>query len=143
MGLLGLFGVARHAGLERNMLEMDTVLGKADIRGWRHIMVPVYGPTTTRGWWGYHRYRLASYALLTFPLRVVRWALDGLGTRARNSSIRSGSSTTPWIPYALTKDFYLQVQRQQVTGRKYLNSRQQKSQGRDDGSNLDDYMDRN
>ncbi len=48
MGLLGIFDVAKHAGLARNKLELNTVLGRADIGDGAYLMVPVYGPTTTR-----------------------------------------------------------------------------------------------
>ena len=52
VGLLGLFDVARHAGLERNMLEMDTVLGKADIGDGAYIMVPSTARPPPESWWG-------------------------------------------------------------------------------------------
>ena len=58
-----------HAGLARNTLEMDTVLGKADIGDGAYLMVPVCGPTTTRQLVGDTIDTIYfPYALLTFPL---------------------------------------------------------------------------
>lgn len=139
VGLLGIFDVAKHAGLERNKLEMDTVLGRADIGNGAYIMVPVYGPTTTRELVGdaidsfYF-----PYALLTFPMKVAHWALDGLGTRAKlidQERIIDNSLD----PYALTKDFYLQYNQGKVTGKQTeLKASQQEHA---DHANLDEYMD--
>lgn len=138
VGLLGIFDVARHAGLERNMLEMDTVLGKADIGDGAYIMVPVYGPTTTRELVGDTIDTVYfPYALLTFPLRVVHWALDGLGTRAKLID-QERIIDNALDPYALTKDFYLQYNDGKVTGRQP----ELKQQGQqEDDSNLDEYLD--
>ncbi|USV58724.1 MlaA family lipoprotein [Aeromonas encheleia] len=138
IGLLGIFDVAKHAGLERNMLEMDTVLGRADIGDGAYIMMPVYGPTTTREFVGDTIDTLYfPYALLTFPLRVVHWALDGLGTRAKLID-QERIIDNALDPYALTKDFYLQYNDGKVTGRQ-PELKQQKKQ--EDDSNLDEYLD--
>ena len=137
-GLLGIFDVAKHTGLERNMLEMDTVLGKADIGYGAYIMVPVYGPTTTRELVGDTIDTIYfPYALLTFPLRVVHWALDGLGTRAKLID-QERIIDNALDPYALTKDFYLQYNEGKVTGRQ-PELKQQKTQ--EDDGNLDEYLD--
>ena len=139
VGLLGIFDVAKHAGLDRNKLEMDTVLGRADIGDGAYIMVPVYGPTTTRELVGdaidsfYF-----PYALLTFPMKVAHWALDGLGTRAKlidQERIIDNSLD----PYALTKDFYLQYNQGKVTGKQTELKASQQEQA--DDANLDEYMD--
>ncbi|MNS73721.1 putative phospholipid-binding lipoprotein MlaA precursor [compost metagenome] len=138
MGLLGIFDVARHAGLERNMLEMDTVLGKADIGDGAYIMVPVYGPTTTRELVGDTIDTIYfPYALLTFPMKFVHWALDGLGTRSKLID-QERIIDNALDPYALTKDFYLQYNDGKVTGRQP----ELKQQGQqEDDSNLDEYLD--
>ncbi|MFM4844984.1 VacJ family lipoprotein [Aeromonas caviae] len=139
VGLLGLFDVAKHAGLARNTLEMDTVLGKADIGDGAYLMVPVYGPTTTRQLVGDTIDTIYfPYALLTFPLKVVHWALDGLGTRSKLID-QERIIDNALDPYALTKDFYLQYNDGKVTGRK-PELQEQKPEAADDG-NLDDYMD--
>lgn len=138
VGLLGIFDVAKHAGLERNMLEMDTVMGRADIGDGAYIMVPVYGPTTTRELVGdtidsfYF-----PYALLTFPMKFAHWALDGLGTRARLID-QERIIDNALDPYALTKDFYLQYNDGKVSGRQ-PELKPQKAQ--EDDSNLDEYLD--
>ncbi|MGY3941485.1 MlaA family lipoprotein [Aeromonas tecta] len=138
IGLLGIFDVAKHAGLERNMLEMDTVLGKADIGDGAYVMVPIYGPTTTRELVGDTIDTIYfPYALLTFPLRVVHWALDGLGTRSKLID-QERIIDNALDPYALTKDFYLQYNDGKVSGRQ-PELKQQK--GQQDDSNLDEYLD--
>ena len=78
------------------------------------------------------------YALLTFPLKVVHWALDGLGTRSKLID-QERIIDNALDPYALTKDFYLQYNDGKVTGRK-PELQEQKPEAADDG-NLDDYMD--
>ena len=139
VGLLGIFDVAKHAGLERDKLEMDTVLGKADIGEGAYLMVPVYGPTTTRKLVGDTVDTIYfPYALLTLPLRVVHWALDGLGSRSKlidQERIIDNSLD----PYALTKDFYLQYNQSKVTGKK-AELKEMKPEQSDD-ANLDQYMD--
>ncbi|MNT69086.1 putative phospholipid-binding lipoprotein MlaA precursor [compost metagenome] len=77
------------------------------------------------------------YALLTFPLRVVHWALDGLGTRAKLID-QERIIDNALDPYALTKDFYLQYNDGKVSGRQ-PDLKQQK--GQQDDSNLDEYLD--
>ncbi|MFQ2192422.1 MlaA family lipoprotein [Aeromonas jandaei] len=139
VGLLGIFDVAKHAGLERDKLEMDTVLGKADIGEGAYLMVPVYGPTTTRKLVGDTVDTIYfPYALLTLPLRVVHWALDGLGSRSKlidQERIIDNSLD----PYALTKDFYLQYNQSKVTGKKA--ELKETKQEQSDDANLDKYMD--
>ena len=78
------------------------------------------------------------YALLTFPLRVVHWALDGLGTRAKLID-QERIIDNALDPYALTKDFYLQYNDGKVTGRQPELKEQQGQQ--EDDSNLDEYLD--
>jgi len=139
VGVLGIFDVAKHIGLERNKLEMDTLLGRADIGDGAYLMVPLYGPTTTRqivG--GAIDSAYFPYALLTFPLKVVHWALDGLGARAKlidQERIVDNSLD----PYALTKDFYLQYNQNKVLGRQSDDQPAQPAVG--DDSQLDDYLD--
>ena len=108
-------------GSNATCMEMDTVLGKADIRGWRlhHGCPSTARPPPEAG--GDTIDTVSLPLLLTFPLRVVHWALDGLGTPRRSSSIRSGSSTTPWILCA-DQGLYLQVQRWQGDGARSPNS---------------------
>ncbi|MGL4716502.1 MAG: MlaA family lipoprotein [Aeromonas sp.] len=138
VGLLGIFDVAKHAGLERNKLEMDTVLGKADIGEGAYIMVPVYGPTTTRELVGDTIDTLYfPYTLITFPFKVAHWALDGLGTRARLID-QERIIDNALDPYALTKDFYLQINQNKVAGRQ--SELKQPAQQNDD-SDLDEYLD--
>lgn len=139
VGVLGIFDVAKYAGLERDKLEFNTVLGSADIGDGAYLMVPVYGPTTTRQLVGDTIDTIYfPYALLTFPLKVVHWALDGLGTRSKLID-QERIIDNALDPYALTKDFYLQYNDGKVTGRK-PELQEQKPEAADDG-NLDDYMD--
>ncbi|WAG12321.1 VacJ family lipoprotein [Aeromonas dhakensis] len=139
VGLLGIFDVAKHAGLERNKLELSTVLGRMDIGEGAYVMVPVYGPTTTRKLVGDTVDTLYfPYALLTFPLKVVHWALDGLGTRSKLID-QERIIDNALDPYALTKDFYLQYNQNKVTGRQ--TELKQEQQEKQDDSNLDDYLD--
>ncbi|MGL5326642.1 MAG: MlaA family lipoprotein [Aeromonas sp.] len=139
VGLLGIFDVAKHAGLERNKLELDTVLGRADIGDGAYLMVPVYGPTTTRKLVGDTVDTLYfPYALLTFPLKVVRWTLDGLGTRSKLID-QERIIDNALDPYALTKDFYLQYNQNKVTGKQTELKASQQEQA--DDANLDEYMD--
>ncbi|PJG60695.1 hypothetical protein CUC53_01165 [Aeromonas cavernicola] len=138
LGLLGIFDVAKHAGLERSQLEMDTVLGKADIGEGAYLMVPVYGPTTTRELVGDTVDTLYfPYALLTLPFRVAHWALDGVNSRAKLID-QERIIDNALDPYALTKDFYLQFNQGKVTGRK---PELKAEQPQPDDGELDQYMD--
>ncbi|EKP0307366.1 VacJ family lipoprotein [Aeromonas veronii] len=139
VGLLGIFDVAKHMGLERSKLELDTVLGRADIGDGAYLMVPVYGPTTTRKLVGDTVDTLYfPYALLTLPLRVVHWTLDGLGTRSKLID-QERIIDNALDPYALTKDFYLQYKENKVIGKQSALKESQQEQA--DDVNLDEYMD--
>ncbi|MGL5994899.1 MAG: MlaA family lipoprotein, partial [Aeromonas sobria] len=104
-----------------------------------YIMVPVYGPTTTRELVGDTIDTIYfPYALLTLPLRFTHWMLDGLGTRAKLID-QERIIDNALDPYALTKDFYLQINQNKVTGRQSALKQEQTEQA--DDANLDEYMD--
>ncbi|WP_421197883.1 VacJ family lipoprotein [Aeromonas enteropelogenes] len=139
VGLLGIFDVAKHAGLERDKLELSTVFGRMNIGEGAYVMVPVYGPTTTREIVGDTIDVLYfPYALLTFPLKVAHWALDGLGSRAKLID-QERIIDNALDPYALTKDFYLQYNENKVTGSQGGVPKQDEAGG--DDANLDEYLD--
>ncbi|MGL5947526.1 MAG: MlaA family lipoprotein, partial [Aeromonas sp.] len=108
VGVLGLFDVAKYTGLERKKLEFDTVLGKADIGDGAYLMLPAYGPTTTRKLVGDTVDGLYfPFSLFTLPIKVAHWTLDGLGTRAKLVK-QERIVDNALDPYALTKDMFLQ-----------------------------------
>ncbi len=76
--------------------------------------------------------------MLTLPLRITHWALDGLGTRSKLID-QERIIDNALDPYALTKDFYLQYNQNKVTGRQ--TELKQEPQEKQDDSNLDDYLD--
>lgn len=116
VGLLGFVDVASRLGLSPRKLEMTTVLGRMHIGDGAYVMVPVYGPTTTRNLVGDTIDTLYfPYALLTLPLKAVHWALDGLGTRAGLIE-QERLVDNALDPYGLTKDFYLQHGQAKVEG---------------------------
>ncbi|MGK4475868.1 MlaA family lipoprotein [Aeromonas molluscorum] len=142
LGLLGIFDVAKHVGLERNMLEMSTLIGRADIGEGGYLMFPVYGPTTTRDLIGDTIDTLYfPYALLTFPMKVVHWALDGVGTRSKLID-QERVVDNSLDPYAFTKGLYLQYDQSKIEGRNVpFGDGARPQTGRQDEGNLDEYLD--
>ncbi|MGY4026034.1 MlaA family lipoprotein [Aeromonas rivuli] len=142
LGLFGIFDVAKHVGLERNMLEMSTLIGRADIGEGGYLMFPVYGPTTTRDLIGDTIDTLYfPYALLTFPMRVVHWALDGVGTRSKLID-QERVVDNSLDPYAFTKGLYLQYDQSKIEGRNVpFGDGARPQTGRQDEGNLDEYLD--
>ncbi|MDO2950868.1 MlaA family lipoprotein [Aeromonas simiae] len=143
VGLLGIFDVAKHVGLERNKLELSTVLGRMSIGDGAYLMVPVYGPTTTRQLVGDTVDTLYfPYALLTLPLRAVHWALNGVGNRSKLID-QEPIIDNALDPYSLTKGFYLQYNQTKVEGKQssFGEGAQGKSPSQNDDEHLDDYMD--
>ncbi len=139
VGLLGIFDVAKQLGMERNNLELATVLGRMHIGEGAYVMVPVYGPTTTRELVGDTIDVLYfPYTLLTFPLKVAHWALDGVGTRAKLID-QEPIIDNALDPYSLTKGFYLQYNQSKVDGKAFKPDAQP-AKGKEE-VNLDDYMD--
>ncbi|MGL5031156.1 MAG: MlaA family lipoprotein [Aeromonas sp.] len=138
LGLLGIFDVAGNVGMKRNKIGMDTVLGKAHIGDGAYLMLPGYGPTTTRELVGNTVDTIYfPYALLTLPLRITHWALGGLSSRSKlidQERIIDNSLD----PYALTKDFYLQYNEGKVTGKK--TTLQEAQQEQSDDADLNQYM---
>ena len=137
VGLLGIFDVAQYVGLKPNKLAMNTVLGNAEIGDGAYVMAPVYGPTTTRKLVGDTIDTLYfPYALLTLPLKIVYWGLDGLGSRAKLIE-QERIIDNAMDPYGLTKDIFLQHNQGKVDARR--GGRAVDESSVDHG--LDDYLD--
>ncbi|SIR09615.1 phospholipid-binding lipoprotein MlaA [Aeromonas sp. RU39B] len=146
IGVLGIFDVAKHMGLERNMLGFGTLLGRMDIGNGPYMMLPGMGPTTGRELTGDVVDTLYfPYSLLTWPVRVVQWTLGALDSRSKLIP-QEPMIDNALDPYGLTKDFYLQYAQSKVDGKPVklevsAPAAESKPSTPSDDKELDQYMD--
>ncbi len=105
VGILGFIDVASYMGMERQTMEMQTVLGKAGMEQGPYVMVPVYGPTTGRDLQGDTIDDIPLW-FLPWYVNVGLWALDGVHNRAQMID-REGVVDNALDPYGQTRDIYL------------------------------------
>lgn len=116
VGLGGFIDVASRLGVERNPMEMTTVLGKWSIDQGPYIMFPVYGPSTVRGTVGDVVDGLYfPFSEMTFVMKATRWGLDGLSVRSQVIA-QEPMLDNSLDPYANIRDFFLQYEEAKVQG---------------------------
>ncbi|MEZ8128713.1 MlaA family lipoprotein [Enterovibrio norvegicus] len=108
-GLGGIIDLASAANVPKlSDRQFGDAMGYYDIGQGPYIMVPVYGPITVREGVGDTVDGLfPPLSLLTFPQSVIKWALDGMETRAALVKQEGILENSP-DPYAFTRDAYLQ-----------------------------------
>lgn len=110
IGILGLFDVASHLGLERQKESFGETLAVANVGNGPFIMVPGYGPTTVRDASGdFVDGQIFPLYLLTFPQAVLKLGLKAVYTRAelmqQESMIYNSTDS-----YIFVKEAYYQNQ---------------------------------
>lgn len=106
-GILGLFDVAGAAGLVEEDRAFSDALGHYGVGNGPYLMVPGYGPLTTREVTDGVDSMYLPLSYLNFWGAVGKWALEGLETRAALVSQEPILEASP-DPYAFTRDVYLQ-----------------------------------
>lgn len=105
IGVLGLFDVAKHMGLEEKKMSFDTVMGRAGIDQGAYIMVPGIGPKTERS---IHATAVDNwpYYFIDPVTGFVLTAVDAVDSRA--SLIEYEEMVDKSVdPYATTRSTYL------------------------------------
>ncbi len=83
VGVLGLFDVASHMGMERKEESFDETLAVAGVGNGPYLMVPAMGPTTVRNASGdYVDGLIFPLSILSFPESLIRMGLKAVYTRA-------------------------------------------------------------
>lgn len=83
VGILGIFDVARHIGLERKKESFEETMAVAGVGNGPFLMVPGMGPTTVRdSAGGYVDGLIFPLSILNFPESVIRAGLKAVYTRA-------------------------------------------------------------
>lgn len=138
VGLGGFIDVASRLGVERNAMEMSTVLGKWSIDQGPYLMYPVYGPSTVRSTVGDVVDGLYfPFSEMTFVMKAARWGLDGLSVRSQMIP-QEPMLDNSLDPYANIRDFYLQYDEAKVQGLADLHGL---SPAEPVDPGLDDYLD--
>ncbi|MCE2571477.1 MlaA family lipoprotein [Motilimonas eburnea] len=119
-GLAGLFDVASYGGLERDRAEFQAVMSQVGIGHGAYLMVPFYGPTTTRELVGDIVDKLYfPYTELSYFEILLRWGADSIYKRAQLLD------SDPLIeqaldPYIFVRDAYIQNVNFRVHGEAYV-----------------------
>ncbi len=119
-GLAGLFDVASYGGLDRNRAEFQAVMSKVGIGHGAYLMVPLYGPTTTRELVGDIVDKLYfPYTELTYFELLLRWGADSIYKRSKllDSDRLIEQSLDPYI---FVRDAYIQNVNFRVHGEAYV-----------------------
>lgn len=111
-GILGLMDVATRTGIEQRSMDMTTVLGKGDMDQGSYLMVPIYGPTTTRSAQG-SAVDATPYYFVNFWISAVCYVIRGVHARAQLID-QEGLIDNAIDPYAQTRDIYLMYQEGKV-----------------------------
>lgn len=113
-GVLGIFDVASVMGIEKKEMPMRTVFGIYGMDNGAYLMVPVYGPTTTRDIQGD---TIDNWQYYFFPwyIGIGAWAIEGIHNRAQ--LVEQESLVDNAIdPYIQTREIYL-MYNQGLTGK--------------------------
>jgi phospholipid-binding lipoprotein MlaA len=107
-GVAGLMDIASQGGLdkEEERVFSDAVGHYGVGNGW-YVMIPAYGPLTTRELTNYADNLYPPLSYLNFWASFGKWLLEGVETRIELVDQESLIENSP-DPYALTRDVYLQ-----------------------------------
>ncbi|WP_394210686.1 VacJ family lipoprotein [Enterovibrio calviensis] len=108
-GLAGLIDIASAANIQKlDDRQFGDAMGYYDIGQGPYFMVPIYGPITLREGAGDMVDDLyPPLSLLTLPQSIIKWALDGMESRAAVVPQEPLLENSP-DPYAFARDAYLQ-----------------------------------
>jgi phospholipid-binding lipoprotein MlaA len=121
VGVLGVFDVARHIGMESHDSDFGLTLGKWGAGGGPYLMLPFLGPSNVRDAVGelvdiamdpitYAQFENASAA------KGLRFAMDELSKRTDAIDAIDAMRQTSIDPYASTRSFYDQSRESAIAG---------------------------
>lgn len=111
VGLLGLFDIASHMGLEKRYNDFGVTLAKWGIRKAPYVVLPILGPSTVRDGLAlvvnYQYFTLWPYI---YPIRLRNglFALDVINLRAALLDAENVMTQASLDPYIFMRDAYLQ-----------------------------------
>nr|WP_251080836.1 VacJ family lipoprotein [Motilimonas cestriensis] len=115
-GIGGLIDVAGRSGLERNRAEFQSVLGMVGVNHGPYLMVPFYGPRTTRKLVGGIVDGLYfPFSEFTYFENLIHWGTDALYKRA-NLLDQDPLIEQSLDSYIFIRDSYIQYQHYQTPG---------------------------
>lgn len=83
VGILGIFDIARHMGLEQHKEDFGQTMGVAGVGNGPYVMLPGYGPTTGRDFTGdFVDGLIFPLYLLTLPESIIKLGIKAIYTRA-------------------------------------------------------------
>lgn len=106
LGILGLFDVASHMGLEPSPMKMNTVLGRYGVDQGGYLMVPFYGPATERSLHASVADNWYYYALNEPFISLACFVVKGIHERAQLISQEKFIDDAV-DPYAQMRQIYL------------------------------------
>ena len=114
VGLLGLFDVASHVGLNKRQEGFGEVLATWGVTDGPYLMLPVLGPTVVIDRGGdVVDGMYFPYPLLTWPMDIARWTIKGLETRIQLRQ-QERVLNNSLDPYAFVREAYFQNWRDRV-----------------------------
>ena len=140
IGLLGLFDVATHLGMEQKRMTFGTVLGKWGVNNGPYMQIPFVTMQTPRNIVGtLVDESYMPWSQIDWGWRIAYVALSVLDTRA-DLIAHEEMIDNSVDPYITSRDFYLQYVEGQVIGKEGI-IEAQKAKDLEDQKNLDSYMD--
>ncbi|RJG49056.1 MlaA family lipoprotein [Motilimonas pumila] len=123
-GVAGFFDFAGNAGLTRNRAEFQDVLANVGVGHGPYLMIPIYGPETTRRLVGNVVDALYfPYSELTYFERFLHWGVDSVYKRAallpQDALIEQSLD-----PYIFVRDAYIQYQDFRINGEVFIHQQQ-------------------
>lgn len=107
LGIGGLFDVAKHAGLEQNEEDFDQTLAVWGVSPGSYLVLPFFGPSTTRGVHGAIFDAATSpttYTMIGVPINMV----SVVNTRANADGSLKFINEAALDPYVFTRESFMQ-----------------------------------
>lgn len=140
IGILGIFDVAKHMGMERKEMSFDTVLGRWGVNSGPYLQVPFVAMQTPRTITGYVVDSLyLPWYRIDWGWKIAYLGLNALDTRAQLVA-REEMIDNAMDPYISGRDFYLQYINGKVKGKEGI-LEEEKNKDIEDQQNLAQYMD--
>ena len=114
VGIGGLFDPAQRLGIEPHKEDLGQTMAVAGVASGDYLMIPFYGPTTTRDGFGLIVHLFAdpvNWVLKLNDLGYLRWprrGLSGLDSYARNKAFLKDLENKSLDSYAKLRTYYLQ-----------------------------------
>ena len=115
IGILGLIDVASHVGLQKHYSDFGLVFAHWGVPSGPYLMLPLFGPSTTRSGFGLVPDRMTNPVTYHDP-KHERYVLTGINTVNRRAQLLDAEDLIVGDRYTFIRDTYLQRREFLITG---------------------------